>query len=232
MFSAQETLEMLHKLDDRDSGSRGILTALGQHSVPVTAATGPQSAQVQRQGDEPGAQSPAINLAIQLPGRRQTTNQAFSSQDERTPWKEEEIGKDGTLWTVVGEEESRGRRQSQNALTERLIQDAQTAFLCVVDAEMLIHIHDCSVAEARRVLGDDSSSDMSVDELNAFLAVVYVREVKGGRNMELAPGEAVRDFRVLAVSLIDERAALRSDVTGFSTQGLQQNLQEMEGLMG
>ncbi|KAK5620630.1 hypothetical protein CRENBAI_021166 [Crenichthys baileyi] len=160
---------MLQKLDDRDSGSRGILTAL-----------------VERQGDEPGDQCPAINPAIQLPGRRETTNQAFSSQDERTPGKEEEIGKDGGVWTVVGEEESRGRRQSQKALTERLIQDAQTVFLCVVDAEMLIHIHGCSVAEARRVLGDGSSSDMSVDELNAFLAIVYVREVKRGRKMELS----------------------------------------------
>ncbi|KAK5608054.1 hypothetical protein CRENBAI_005324 [Crenichthys baileyi] len=163
---------MLQKLDVRDSGSRGILKALGQHSVPVTA-----DQRVQRQGDEPGAQCPAINLAIQLPGRRETTNQAFSSQDERTPGKEEEIGKDGTVWTAVGEEESRGKRQSQNA---------QTAFLCVVDAEKLIHVHGCSVAEARRVLRDDSFSDMSVDELNPFFATVYVREVKGGRNMELS----------------------------------------------
>ncbi|MEQ2226682.1 hypothetical protein ILYODFUR_029856, partial [Ilyodon furcidens] len=202
---------MLQKLDDRDSGSRGILTALGQHSVPVTAGqsepppakktrvvplaggcdalfqeTVPQSAQVQRQGDEPRPQCPAINPANQLTGRRETKKQAFSSQDERAPWKEDEIGKDGTVWTVVGEEESRGRHQSQNALTERLIQDAQTTFLCVVDAEMLIRIHGCSVAEARRVLGDDSSSDMSVDELVAFLAPVYVREVKGGHNMELS----------------------------------------------
>ncbi|MEQ2283714.1 hypothetical protein AMECASPLE_014409, partial [Ameca splendens] len=46
---------------------------------------------------------------IQLPGRRETTNKAFSSQDECTPGKEEEIGKDGAVWTVVGEEESRGR---------------------------------------------------------------------------------------------------------------------------
>ncbi|KAK5612940.1 hypothetical protein CRENBAI_004296 [Crenichthys baileyi] len=135
---------------------------------------------------EPGAQCPAINPAIQLTGRRETKKQAFSSQDERTPWKEQEIGKDGTVWTVVKEEENRRRRQIQNALTGRQVQDAQTAFLCLVDAEMLIRIHGWSVAEARRVLGDDSSSDMSVDELNAFLALVYVRKVKGGRNMELS----------------------------------------------
>ncbi|MED6256655.1 hypothetical protein ATANTOWER_032781, partial [Ataeniobius toweri] len=51
---------------------------------------------------------------------------------------------------------------------------------------MLIHIQGCAVAEAHRVLGDDSSSDLSVDELKASLALVYVREVKGGRNMELS----------------------------------------------
>ncbi|KAK5619685.1 hypothetical protein CRENBAI_009320 [Crenichthys baileyi] len=72
---------------------------------------------------------------------------AFSSQDERTPGKEEEIGKDGPVWTVVGEEGGRGRRQGQNALTDRQIQDAQTAFLCLVDAEMLIHVQGCRVAE-------------------------------------------------------------------------------------
>ncbi|MEQ2281994.1 hypothetical protein AMECASPLE_035991 [Ameca splendens] len=99
---------------------------------------------------------------------------------------EEEIGKDGIVWTVVGEEEGRGRRQNQNTLTERQIQDAQTAFLCLEDAELLIHVQDCRVAEARRVLGDDFSSDMSVDDRKAFLALVYVREVKGGRNMELS----------------------------------------------
>ncbi|KAK5598647.1 hypothetical protein CRENBAI_006616 [Crenichthys baileyi] len=131
-------------------GTRGILTALGDRETSQVPS------------------APAINPAIQLSGRRETTKQAFSSQDERTPGKEEEIGKDGTVWTVVGEEESRGRRQSQNALTKHQIQDAQTAFLCFVDAEMLIHVQGCRVAEARRVLGDDSSSDMSVDELKAF----------------------------------------------------------------
>ncbi|KAK5599894.1 hypothetical protein CRENBAI_014212 [Crenichthys baileyi] len=167
IFSAEQTLELRQKFDDCDSWSRGILTALGQlsdrSSDSGSEKTVPQSVQVQRQGDEPCAQSPAINPAIQLTGRRETTNQAFSLQDERTPGKEEEIGKDGTVWTVVGEEESRGRRQSQNALTERQIQDDQTECLCLVDAEMLIHVQGCRVAEARRVLGDDSSSDMSVD---------------------------------------------------------------------
>ncbi|KAK5605777.1 hypothetical protein CRENBAI_006226 [Crenichthys baileyi] len=160
-------------------GSRGILTTLGRHSVPVTVGQRQQCHNQRRFRDRETSQVPnahaAINLAIQLPGRRETTNQGG-----RTAGKDEEIGKDGAVWT-----ESRGRRQSQNALIERHIQDSQSAFLCVVDAKMLIRIHGCSVAEARRVLGYDSSSDMSVDELNAFLAL-YVHEVKGGCNIELS----------------------------------------------
>ncbi|MEQ2253360.1 hypothetical protein ILYODFUR_031253 [Ilyodon furcidens] len=148
---------MLQKLDECDSGDerdeseaspakkRRVVPSAGGGDV-LFQATMPQSAQVQRQGDEPGAHSPAINPAIQLPGRRETTNQAFSSKDELTPEKEE----------------SRGRHQSQNALTEaegptmyskRQIQDAQTAFLCLLLAEMLIHIQGYTVAEARRFLG-------------------------------------------------------------------------------
>ncbi|KAK5610169.1 hypothetical protein CRENBAI_010302 [Crenichthys baileyi] len=115
---------MLQKLDDRDYGSRGILTALGHIFIARRAH------------------------ALEVGG-------------DRKGWYGVDSGRGGR---------SRGRRQSQNALTERLIQDAQTAFLCVVDAEMLIHVQGCSVAEAGRVLGDDSSSDMSVDELKAFFS--------------------------------------------------------------
>ncbi|MED6266718.1 hypothetical protein CHARACLAT_004889 [Characodon lateralis] len=94
---------MLQKLDDCDSrgkrDSGGSWSAFsssdsGSESEPPLAkkrrviplaggcgalfeATVPQSAQVQRQGDEPGAQCPAINPAIQLTGRRKTTNQVF-----------------------------------------------------------------------------------------------------------------------------------------------------------
>ncbi|MEQ2242138.1 hypothetical protein ILYODFUR_032785, partial [Ilyodon furcidens] len=104
---------MLQKLDECDSGARGMrvrLLRLKKRRIIPSAgggdtlfqATVPQSSQVWRQGDEPGAQSPAINPAIQLAGRRETTNQVFSSQDERTPEKEEETGKDGTVWRVVG----------------------------------------------------------------------------------------------------------------------------------
>ncbi|KAK5611989.1 hypothetical protein CRENBAI_003256 [Crenichthys baileyi] len=154
-----------------------------RHSPPVHRSSTSPSAD--SWGCEPGVSAVGVDISKMSGTFAVKRYLALSTQDERTPGKEEEIGKDGTVWTVVVEEESRGRRQSQNALTECQIQEAQNAFLCLVDAKMLIHVQGCSVAEARRVLGDDSSSNISVDELKPFLAL-NVREVKGGRNMELS----------------------------------------------
>ncbi|TRY76094.1 hypothetical protein DNTS_033980 [Danionella cerebrum] len=105
-----------------------------------------------------------------------------------------ETAKDGTVWTVVEQSENRGRLQSQNVMTEaagptahakRNIEDALTAFLCLVDDGMLKHIRDCTVAEAHRVK-EDSSWDLTVNELKAFIALVYVRGAQGGKGMGLA----------------------------------------------
>ncbi|KAF7640843.1 hypothetical protein LDENG_00010390, partial [Lucifuga dentata] len=49
---------------------------------------------------------------------------------------------------------------------------------------MLKHIRDCTVAEAHRVK-EDSSWHMTVDELKAFIALVYIRGAQGGKGMDL-----------------------------------------------
>ena len=104
-----------------------------------------------------------------------------------------EKGKDGTVWMVLQPSEHPGRRQSQNVLTEaagptvhtkRNIEDALTAFLCIFDVGMLKHIRDCTVAEAHRHRGD-SSWDLTVAELKAFIALLYIRGAQGAKNMEL-----------------------------------------------
>ncbi|XP_026059293.1 uncharacterized protein LOC113043955 [Carassius auratus] len=104
-----------------------------------------------------------------------------------------EKGKDGTVWTILQSTERPGRRQSQNVLTEaagptahakRNIEDALTAFLCLFDDGMLKHIRDCTVAEAHQHRGD-SSWDLTVAELKAFIALLYIRGAQGAKNMDL-----------------------------------------------
>ncbi|XP_032379457.1 piggyBac transposable element-derived protein 3-like [Etheostoma spectabile] len=103
------------------------------------------------------------------------------------------MGKDGTAWTVLPLTDRAGRKQSQNVLTEaagptahakRNIEDALTAFVCLFDNGMLKHIRDCTVAEAHRHLGD-SSWDMTVAELKAFIALLYVRGAQGAKHINV-----------------------------------------------
>lgn len=110
------------------------------------------------------------------------------------PAERHETAKDGTIWTVAQTGENRGRRQSTNVITEaagptahakRNIEDALTAFLCLVDDGMLKHIRECTVDEAHRVK-EESSWDMTVAELKAFIALIYIRGAHGGKSMDLA----------------------------------------------
>ncbi|KAM9342347.1 piggyBac transposable element-derived protein 4-like [Pholidichthys leucotaenia] len=102
-------------------------------------------------------------------------------------WSSCERGEDGTMWKAIQPGELNGeqarRRQSQNILTESAgptahakcnIDDALSTFLCLVDREMLQHIRDCTVAEAHRVQ-QSTKWDISVEELRAFIALLYVR---------------------------------------------------------
>lgn len=54
------------------------------------------------------------------------------------------------------------------------IEDALTTFLCLVDDDMLKHIRECTVDEAHRVK-EESSWDMTVGELKAFIPLIYIR---------------------------------------------------------
>ncbi|XP_049435206.1 uncharacterized protein LOC125890554 isoform X5 [Epinephelus fuscoguttatus] len=102
-----------------------------------------------------------------------------------------EQGRDGTPWRSIQPGGHSGRQQSQNVLTEttgptahakRNIEDALSAFTCLLDRNMLRHIQDCTVAEAHR-MEEDSLWDLSITELKAFMALLYVRGAYS-RNIE------------------------------------------------
>ncbi|KAJ4947501.1 hypothetical protein JOQ06_009536 [Pogonophryne albipinna] len=107
------------------------------------------------------------------------------------PSPAQEIGKDGTVWTVMEPCGGAGRRQIQNILTESAgptpharhnITDKLTAFMCLCDNVMLEEILDCTIAEAWR---DRATWDVSIMELKAFIALLYVRGAYCGKNIEM-----------------------------------------------
>ncbi|KAF3837641.1 hypothetical protein F7725_009409, partial [Dissostichus mawsoni] len=101
-----------------------------------------------------------------------------------------EIGKDGTVWTVMEPCGGTGRRQIQNILTESAgptphacgnIPDKLTAFMCLCDSLMLKEIRDCTIAEARRENGDRATWDV----LKNDKLVLSVYQCKPRRNVTI-----------------------------------------------
>ena len=96
------------------------------------------------------------------------------------------MAKDGSVWTVIQLAENRRRQQSQNVMTEEqapqrmpsITLKMPSMLFCLVDGGMLMRIRDCTVGEAHRVK-EDSSRDITVDELKAFIVLVYIHGAQG-----------------------------------------------------
>ena len=105
-----------------------------------------------------------------------------------------ETARDGTKWEFMEfGEEALGRRGAQNIVTEqsglsrfafRMVDSPAGAFQVIFDNYMLKHIQQCTNVEARRVLGNEEW-ELSLCELKAFIALLYVRGAYGGRNFPL-----------------------------------------------
>lgn len=107
------------------------------------------------------------------------------------------LGKDKkTQWTVQDPSISTaGRLQQQNILTvipgpspyaKRFIQDnnCTSAWRLLFNDKMLKHIQKCTIEEAKRQLEVDNWY-FSLDELDAFIALLYARGALGMRSIEL-----------------------------------------------
>jgi len=103
--------------------------------------------------------------------------------------KEKLLSPDGTEWTLVDTaERSSGRRANQNVLREipgplgharRYIysDSVSSAWRLFIDASILTHVQKCTVAEARRC--KDENFSLSIEELEAFIAIFYARGISG-----------------------------------------------------
>ncbi|ROL48215.1 hypothetical protein DPX16_1652 [Anabarilius grahami] len=107
----------------------------------------------------------------------------------------QEMGKDGTVWTVLKSGEGTGRHQAQNILSEsagptpharRNIQDKMTAFMCLCDRGMLQQIRECTVAEARRATEDTGRGELfSTKVLKSDKITLSVYQCKPRRNVTI-----------------------------------------------
>ena len=105
-----------------------------------------------------------------------------------------ETARDSTKWEFMKfGVEARGRRAAQNILTEqsglsrftlRMADSTVGAFQIIFDNHMLKHIQQCTNVEAGKVLGNEEW-EILLCELNAFIALLYVRRAYGGKDFPL-----------------------------------------------
>ncbi|KAK9700417.1 hypothetical protein QE152_g31257 [Popillia japonica] len=136
----------------------------------------------------PNINHPEISTAIPNTSRDVRAYPANTSRALSAP--------DGTEWTVgaVGDTPA-GRRAQQNILRELprpsglarqgIDEDKlSSAWLLIIDDRILKHIEKCTEEEARRRQEVDDWS-VSLQELKAFIAILYARGATGAKGLEL-----------------------------------------------
>ena len=104
------------------------------------------------------------------------------------------LGRDNTEWTVIGNESKSGRFAEQNVLkgkmgptgyAKRSVFDGSvsSAWRLFVDESMLCDMKDCTETEARR--RSERGWAICLDELDAFIGMVYARGAYSSANLDL-----------------------------------------------
>ncbi|XP_071061469.1 piggyBac transposable element-derived protein 4-like [Pseudochaenichthys georgianus] len=183
LMNVQEALALLNRMSEAESDG-GEVSGLSDVSWVCSASDGSSDSDPE----------PPRNVRLSHhdpPLADEPTVPAHAEVCATEPSPAQEIGKDGTVWTVMEPCGGAGRRQIQNILTEsagptpharHTITDKLTAFMCLCDSVMLEEIRDCTIAEARR---DRATWDVSIMELKAFIALLYVRGAYCGKNIEM-----------------------------------------------
>ncbi|XP_064208065.1 uncharacterized protein tcerg1b isoform X2 [Anguilla rostrata] len=134
---------------------------------------------------EPESEPEPAPVAVKPTVGRRTTRKTAAGRER---------ARDGTVWTEQkGDVRPGGLPAFCNVLTEKggptrhakaKIASRLDSFMCLFDLSMLMHIRDCTVTEANRVPGREAWC-LSIDELKAFIAILYVRGVTCGRNADM-----------------------------------------------
>lgn len=102
-------------------------------------------------------------------------------------------GRNGMIWRESPRSSDAGRLPTQNVFranegittkTRATVTDTskQSAFSLLIDEKTIRHIKNCTEIEANRVLGKTDWS-LSLDELEKFIGLCYLRGVFGGKNL-------------------------------------------------
>ncbi|XP_055378966.1 piggyBac transposable element-derived protein 4-like [Condylostylus longicornis] len=127
--------------------------------------------------------------------RRRRRILRLSSSSDESDCQQTEIANDGTVWTKIKAGSNPGRR-SINTIFKGVIGPTgyakrnivkgtvSSAFLLIINRQIIDHIRICTKAEAYRVLGE--KWDLSQEKFYAFLAILYARGAYETKNIKLS----------------------------------------------
>ncbi|GBP34891.1 hypothetical protein EVAR_26480_1 [Eumeta japonica] len=104
------------------------------------------------------------------------------------------VSPDDTTWTVIEAGSKPGRFRCQNVFRHRVgptshakrnvDETCKSAWQLIVSKKIMQHILECTMEEARCEL-QDNDWYMTMEELDAFIAVLYIRGAIGAHNLDL-----------------------------------------------
>lgn len=104
------------------------------------------------------------------------------------------VSPDGTAWTIIEPGRAPGRYGCQNVFRDRVgptphakrnvDETCKSAWQLMVTKKNMQHILECTMEEARREL-QDKDWYMTIEELEAFIGILYIRGAIGAHNLDL-----------------------------------------------
>ncbi|KAK7893686.1 hypothetical protein WMY93_022838 [Mugilogobius chulae] len=186
LFSAEEALALFQNIAEGESDGGEISDFEADWSEEDTDSDyepHPSSAAPTRKRPAPPRSTASETGRRQAQNTRETQREDAPASHSAAAQGPGERGKDGTVWEPVPPQTvRRGRHPSQNILREtagptlyarQAVTDKESALLCLLDATILEHIRDCTVAQAR--LAGAHAWELSIGELKTFIALLYVR---------------------------------------------------------
>lgn len=146
---------------------------------------------IQRRGRGRGARGRRGRSSVGRGSSTVSTNpdpESFSSSSNAL------VSPDGTVWTVTEAGGTSGRFSCQNIFKDRVgptphakrnVDDTcKSAWQLMFTTKMMQHILECTIEEARRELLDENWN-ITLDELDAFIGILYIRGAIGASSLDL-----------------------------------------------
>lgn len=186
-YSAVQAAHVLEDFQDSDLDEDAPIPGPGGDDDNVSSRSSDSSSDCD-------SDSSSTDSASHLPLKKRVKFSASSSSSSSDDESQKYASRSGQVWIRASNESDVGRAPSQNIFranagittkTRATVSEdsKKSAFSLLIDEKMLRNIRRCTETEASRVLG--KTWILTLEELETFIGLCYLRGVLGGKNLPL-----------------------------------------------